>query len=335
MRKLVSVQKITDKMSIKDADKIEVVKILGWQCIVEKGKFSIGDKVLYFEIDSLLPELPEYEFLRNRSWINNQFGKGFRIRTIKLKGYISQGLVLSIPDEYKDCEVDTDMTEKLHVLKYDPIEISNATTKGKFPSELHKTDEIRIQTVPELIPELYKDTFYITLKMDGMSGTFFNINNRIGVCSRNLELNRNEKSPYWMVFDKYNLERILLDNNNLAIQGEVCGINIQKNPIGLSDIQLYVFDIYDILQQKYYDFIEFEDFCNKYKLTTVPIISINTLFSASISDEDIFKLSDRKYNNGHPAEGIVIRTMSYKYSDIIKGRYSFKVENFNYLLLKK
>ena len=87
MRKLASVRMVSDLRPIQGADRIEVARVDGWECVVKKGEFSIGEQIVYIEIDSILPERPEFEFLRDRK---------FRVRTIKLRGQVSQGLVLPL-----------------------------------------------------------------------------------------------------------------------------------------------------------------------------------------------------------------------------------------------
>ena len=112
MRKLVSIQEIKDIKPIENADKIEVVKVLGWNVVVKKDEFKIGDKIVYAEIDSLFPEKEEFEFLRDRH---------FRIRTIRLRGQVSQGICFPmdiLPEG--NYEIGDDVTKILGVTKYEP-----------------------------------------------------------------------------------------------------------------------------------------------------------------------------------------------------------------------
>jgi len=87
--KLASIQKITALNSIEGADNIEVADILGWKVVVKKGMFKVGDLVCYCQIDCIAPELPYFEFLRERK---------FRIKTIKLRKQVSQGLIVGLDD---------------------------------------------------------------------------------------------------------------------------------------------------------------------------------------------------------------------------------------------
>lgn len=94
-RQLVTIRKVADIKPIPNADNIELAIVDGWQCVVKKGEFKVGDNGIYFEIDSFIPMgKPYFEFLRKdaREWCGIL---GTRIRTIKLRGQISQGLLLS------------------------------------------------------------------------------------------------------------------------------------------------------------------------------------------------------------------------------------------------
>ena len=113
MRRLATVRTITEIKPIEKADAIEVAIVDGWECVCKKNEFKVGEKVVYIEIDSIVPDRPEFEFLRDRK---------FRVKTIKLRGQVSQGLVLplSILPQNKNYKVDDDVTDILGVIKYDP-----------------------------------------------------------------------------------------------------------------------------------------------------------------------------------------------------------------------
>lgn len=180
MRKLASIQKITNLSPIEGADNIEVASVLGWKVVVKKGEFYVGELVVYCEIDSILPDWPEFKFLKPR---------GMRIKTIRLKGQISQGIcfkldivsvfkaisygVISINQKIEVIHREGyDVTQMLGIIKYEPPCIhSNGPNKpkGNFPSFIPKTDEVRIQTIPEFL-EIYKDEpCVVTEKLDGTS----------------------------------------------------------------------------------------------------------------------------------------------------------------------
>jgi RNA ligase (TIGR02306 family) len=205
-RKLATIQKISWIKPIPNADKIEVAGILGWQIVINKKEgFKVGDKVVFCEIDSIVPERPEFEFLRPR---------GFRVKTIKLRGQVSQGLALPIsilPIDnahpiWDDSEltVGLDVTDILDIKKYVPYipACLAGEVKGQFPSFIPKTDETRIQSVPDVLTRHNRKTFIVTEKVDGSSMTVYYNNGEFGVCSRNLDLKETEKNSFWKVARK-------------------------------------------------------------------------------------------------------------------------------------
>ncbi len=333
-RKLATIQEIKSIDSIEGADSIEVASILGWKVVVKKDEFKQGELCIYCEIDSVLPEREEFEFLRNRK---------FRIKTVKLRGQISQGIVFPLSilskTQQKKCDrygIGTDLTETLEITKYEiPLDKQlGGNIKGNFTIYVPKTDEIRIQSEPELIEEIQGVFCYITTKLDGTSATFIKNEDEIHVCSRNNSLKQTDNNIYWDMYKKYNLESILNDVPfNVAIQGEICGPKIQKNPLGLEQHSLFVFNVYDIDKQWYINKESLESFCIIHGLQTVPIDKSDLEFTFNM--DDLLKMAEGKYSNGKEREGIVIRPMKETYSNVLKGRLSFKVVNNKYLLKEK
>jgi len=326
MRKLASVQRIKEISMIKGADSIEVASILGWKVVVKKSEFKVGDLVVYCEIDSVLPEgRPEFEFLRN---------KKFRIKTIKLRNQVSQGIAFPLnilpKNEYKEGE---DVTDIIGVTKYEvPIPAClSGEVKGSFPGYVYKTDETRIQAEPNLIEEFKGRKVYISQKIDGTSGTFCNFDDEIDVCSRNLSLIEKEDNTFWKLFHKYEMKKIFESVGNFAIQGEVAGPGIQKNRLCLKDHELFVFNIFNIDKSKYLDFKDMIDFCKKWNLTHVPILESDIEFNYTL--DELLKLAQGKYEGTkNDAEGIVIRPIIETYSKTLNSRLSVKVINNKFLL---
>ena len=324
-RKLASIQKVLDIQPISGADKIECVSVLGWKIVAQKGIHIPGQLVVYIEIDSVLPERPEFLFLKDRK---------FRIKTIKLRGQISQGICfpLAILPEGTQVEEGLDVTDVLGVSKYE-IPISpqlRGLIKGSFPGYLRKTDEPRIQSFPEVLNEIKEKYVYITEKVDGTSVTFSHKDGEIEICSRNLSLKETEDNLYWKIFRKYNIEKILKELGNFAIQGEIAGPGIQKNPLGLQEHQLFIFNVYDINRHCYENFFSFNEICNRYNLPKVKILWKDVKFVWSI--ENLLEMAKGTYESNKPREGIVIRPMLELYSSTLKDRLSFKVINNDYLL---
>jgi RNA ligase (TIGR02306 family) len=343
-RKLATIQQIAKLEPIEGADSIERATIKGWQCVVRKGVFQVGDGCVYFEVDSLLPASPEYEFLRKSSY--NIRLNGHRIRTIKLRGQISQGLVLQFSEipilaarpKTDVWDVGVDVTELLGVRKYEP-EIHPSLmgdVKGAFPGFIPKTDEERIQNAPGVLTRYPDKLFVITEKVDGTSSTFYVNEGEFGVCGRNWELKDTEKNTYWEVARKLNIENRLRNfGKNIAIQGEICGPGIQKNKYALSEFKLFVYHVFDINSYRYFDHEELMKFCKNMSFDMVPEVEVNFNLAEKLPTvEAAVSFSNAKslLNPLSMREGIVIKSM-VESTDPELGRLSFKVIN-PYFLLK-
>ena len=281
MRSLASIKRIKALHPIEGKDRIVLAEVDGWTVIVQKSDYNEGDLCVYVEIDSVLPEKPEFEFLRS---------KDFRIRTMKMAGCISQGICfpLSILPDGTYNEGD-DVTDIIGVKKWERKDATDvnedavrAATKAKypkwlmrhkwfrqlvykrgdhrqskaFPDFISKTDETRIQNVPFYLDS--DDEWTVTEKIDGQSGTFalvrrkrlFRTRYEYIVCSRNLRLFTRDSSSYWAVSDKYEIEknlRAFLDRNPevewVAVQGECISPKVQGNKYKVSEPDLFVFNL--------------------------------------------------------------------------------------------
>ena len=164
-RKLASIQLIKELTPISGADAILCAKVLGWECVVKKSEFAVGDKCVYFEIDSVLPIASWNDHLRKEA------DKKLRVKTIRLRGQLSQGLALPLsmlpPDEY---EVGMDVTSLIGVEKYEPVVPTHlaGVVKGNFPTFLNKTDELRLQSEPNVLSEAISKGLMLvgTIKME-------------------------------------------------------------------------------------------------------------------------------------------------------------------------
>lgn len=333
MRKLASVQKINYIKSIENADNIETIGVLGWECVSKKNEFKENDKCVYFEIDSLLPERPEFEFLRNSCYKEDL--KKFRLRTIKLRKKISQGLALPlfVFPEIENLEIGTDVTEILGIEKYEPpIPAQIAGDSRSFSWPISKTDETRVQTEEglSLLENLKNKPYYISLKLDGTSSTYIIKDDEFHVCGRNYSYKKNNDHSFWQIEERYNIEQGLRNlKNQIAIQGECVGPGIQKNPLGLKFFDFFVFNVVDIHNNIKLPFHDAKKIVEGLGLKFVPIIETGEFFSYSM--EDLLEKAKGKYieyfensKKDQEREGIVIRS--------ICSNISFKAINNNFLL---
>ena len=326
-RKLASIQIIRNIQPIENADNIERVDILGWHLVAKKEEFEIGDKCIYCEVDSVLPDRPEFEFLKS---------KNFRIKTIKLRGQISQGICfpLSIIDSYFGVELKEGdgLTEFLGVTKYEiPVSVTmSGKVKNTFPDFLPKTDEIRIQSVPEIL-ERYRNTIcYVTEKVDGCSITVYLRDGEFNVASRRMVYLDTPENIWWQISHKLDLENRLKSlGKNIAIQGEVLG-NIQGNKYKLKENRVLWFNAFDIDNQEYLPFVRFIDLIKDLGLETVPILETNFILDKTVDELVEYSKGVSKLFNIY-REGVVIRPLTEKQDNDI-GRLSFKVVNPDFLL---
>ena len=343
MRKLASVQRIWKIEPIEGADRIELAHVLGWQCVVNKGQFQEMDPAVYFEVDSFLPIAPEYEFLRATSYRKTDImGEGFRLRTMKFRGQISQGLLLPVsafPAIPADAEVGTDVTELLGVKKWEIEEriTTGGTMIGTLPYDIPHTDETRVQAEPELIQAFAGLPYYISTKMDGSSHSVGIDENGFHVTGHNYEYKDDGKSPFYELVKSMGLQEkmeVFAADNKLSvftIQGELCAPGIQKNRLKLTKPAWYVFTIRE--NGKRVGLTRMLEICEKLQLESVPIEEIGTDLPAKYPTvEALLKRADGNYPRGGKKEGIVIRPTEPVYCELISGALSMKVVSNKYLL---
>lgn len=328
--KLASIETIKEIVPHNGADKLEIAKILGWQSIVKKGEFKAGDKVVFVVIDTILPNAPWSEFLADK----NNPEKPIRLRTVKLRGEYSQGIVLPLsvlPENVQGWHESADVGGALNIKKYEkeiPAQLSGEVLGG-FPSFLAaQTDEDNGLSYPDLVDEVLKhDYITVTKKLDGSSCTIIIEDKQIKyVCSRRLSLKETEQNSFWNVARKLDLSA--LSEGRYVIQGELMGPGVQGNQLKLIEPELYVFQV--SYNGEFYPYIDMVYECrNVLQCKYVPHVDdFHTI--SPISVEDLQKLADSQMlPDGSAAEGIVVRPQSYINAG--NGRpLSFKIINRNF-----
>lgn len=359
MRQLATIRTVASTRPIQGADRIEVAQVDGWECVVKKGEFEVGQHIVYVEVDSVMPERPEFEFLRDRK---------FRVRTIKLRGQVSQGLVLPLDilpaGNYK---LGDDVTELLGVTKYDPQAQQEALLltkqpktpanpiakflmrfkwyrrlfikpkrKGGFPDWIVKTDETRIQNLTTLFDiESKKGTpFSVTEKVDGQSATYFlqKISRRkyeFGVCSRNIRLGMPDNSSYWTIARKYDIENVLKkligEYKTIVLQGEICGDGIQGNKYRISGYDLFAFNL--IYPDHKCTTAEIREVLAPFGIKSVPIVEEGKVLPETIAELVEYSKGKSVVRKEQKREGVVMRN--------VQSGISFKVINPDFLLAEK
>ena len=349
MRQLASIQKIWKLEPIEGADRIELAHVLGWQCVVKKGEFKEGDLGVYFEIDSFLPIRPEFEFLRASSYKNTELmGEGFRLKTQKFRGQISQGLVLPMSIVEKEgwhgLPEGTDVTELLGVRKFEMPEMamSGGTAIGELPGNVPNTDETRIQEVPELLQEFGDLEYYISTKIDGSSHSVSIDENGVHFMGHNYEYKPDNKCNFYQHIKKAypalaeDMTEYMKKNgySSVVVQGEYAGPGIQENKLKLKAPKWFVFDVRVNGQR-----VPLDDMLRaveRFNLTPVPIEERGKRLSERYPTiEALLERADGEYPSGGKKEGIVIRPAEPVYSSLLGTDLSMKVINNKYLLKQK
>ena len=370
-RKLASVQTVKAIKPIEGADRIEIVQILNWDCVARKGEYQVGDKVVYFEIDSLLPDIPAFEFLKGSSW--SQKLSKYKISTHKFRNQISQGLVIPIsqaveiydqinpdyadtalPEEMMNPVEGTDLTELLKIEKYEPS-VSNGALGDIIHHEWYipKTDEERIQVCATDVLPAYmnseQDDWYSSIKLDGTSCTVGLFDDAFLIGGRNQFYK--DENMYTTTVNKYfkNGAKEKFENYRaingiyVAFQGELCGPGIQGNKLGLKEKEWFIFNAFVSKTGKNGSYVKCDllymlKLCEEFGLKHVPLIDA----------EDKFKF-DPEETVDNTVEKLLKYVDDIKYKKYFEGAspsqiaegvvfrtedmtYSFKVVSNKYLL---
>ena len=352
---LASIQKIIAITPIEGADMVETATVLGWTVVVKKGEFKVGDLCTYIQIDTVVPEKPEFEFLRERK---------FRVKTIKLRKQLSQGLIVPLPEgKFKEGD---DVTELLGVIKYEKPDTNpqlyekprvpkvwykkclylakmnvlyklfpdlKKNGRTSFPTNLVSiTDEERIQNIPQTLTTHAGKTFITSYKLDGSSITIiynklFWIFDKFRICSRRFELH-DTNNDWHRVFNDTNFKVHILKlvklfkTNDIIVQGEAIG-RFNGNHHNLPKDEIRLFNIY--VNGKRINQKQFIEVCVENEIPHCPLYKEIVL---NHSLEQILKESELKdvINPKAHAEGLVWRC--------VEDNKSFKVINNKFLLAK-
>lgn len=295
MRKMATIRKIDSIRPILGADAIECAIVGGWTCVVKKGEYSASDLVVYCEIDSFIPTAIAPFLTKPGHYAKTFEGvEGERLRTVKLRGQLSQGLLLPLSIlTMVESELfeGLDVSFPLGITKYEaPIPACIAgEVKGMFPSQIPKTDQERIQNLTAELEEWKAEnlTWEVTEKLDGSSMTVYVMDGEVGVCSRNLDLKRNPDNSLWRAAIKHRLEEKLAGYGNIAVQGELVGNGIQDNMYKMRDQDFYVYDVYNIDAGRYFTPAERKTFVQALNLLHCPVLAYSAKLMDTLGISDI------------------------------------------------
>lgn len=321
-RQLVTLETISEINPIPDADAIEVAKVRGWNVVVKKGEFQVNEEVLYFEIDSFLPiSDPRFAFLEPRGVRVQDGVTGHVLKTVRLRGQYSQGLLKPVSEFPEGVP---------EIVKFDPPLPAGleGSVEGQFLYQFApKTDAERIQNLGRVLPEILRNTWIATEKIDGTSTTFVNDNGTLRACSRNWEISR--PSARFDLADKLNLlEHLPVD---FALQGEYYGENIQGNPLKIKGTDFKAFNLYEKTENgpRWVPYPEWPEGLRALRVPMLPLSLPNTI-------DEIVEQADGLMSQIAPqrrAEGIVWQ--GGKGFDFLGNRGGFKAISNAYLAKQK
>ena len=352
-RKLATIRKIEEIKPIEGADAIEAARVDGWWVVIKKGEFAVGDTVIYLEIDSWVPQ--ELAPFLVKGAIPREYNgvKGERLRTVKLRGQISQGLILPLYNygptaaamqachstrPYDPDETHFDVSEVLGIQKWEPEVAASmrGTIRGNFPSWLRKTDQERIQNCYKEVSKKFDSLWVAEEKLDGSSMTVGMLGDEVHVCSRNLSIKLDDVENTFVktALSTNAINALMSYGKNIALSGELIGPGIQGNKYALTAHQWHIFDIYDVDAGCYMTPFEREvvltDLMKMHdlKVHKVPFVTGDSLENTSV--DDLLKHAEgvSALNHKTQREGIVWKCFD-------DGDLSFKAISNSWLIKNK
>jgi RNA ligase (TIGR02306 family) len=330
MRKLATIRTIAEIRPIENADAIELAIVDGWQAVVKKGEFSVGDNIIYLEIDSWVPHSLAPFLSKGRDPREYNGVPGEVLRTMRLRGALSQGLILPMSVlgfPVIDNDGSGDVTEVLGIQKYEREQSAQLAgiTRGSFPSFIPKTDQERVQNLKRELVD-WQDQgieWEVTEKLDGSSMTVYRYNDDVGVCSRNLNLKEDDNNTFWKTaINQQLIETLTHAGVNYALQGELVGPGIQGNRYGLDNHQFFLFDVYDIDRGEYLAPADRRQWADAFNIHHVPILE-HDLFTPTIPDA-LAMAEWESFRGSKTREGIVFKSLC--------GKRHFKAISNKFLL---
>jgi RNA ligase (TIGR02306 family) len=331
MRKLATIRKIDNILPIPGADAIECAVVGGWKVVVKKGEYQAGDLGIYCEIDSWIPHALAPFLSKGREPRVFEGVEGERLRTVKLRGQISQGLLLPTVGQTPLTGEGDDLTEFLGIKKWEkalPAQLAGQA-KGNFPTAIPKTDQERVQNLVQEIALAQGDEFEVTEKLEGSSMTCYLIGDEFGVCSRNLDLKETEGNSFWATARAEDIEakmrglRVKSTFTDFAVQGELIGPGIQGNIYNLSKCEFRVFDVYDIQSGEYLNPFSRNLMVGMMELRHVPVIDAEFVLNTDV--DGLLNMAESKSELADvQREGLVFKQNN--------GGFSFKAISNAYLI---
>jgi len=314
-RKLATIERIEEIRAIPEADKICAYRVKDWWVVDQVNKYEVGQRVIYVECDAWVPTAVAPFLSKGKEPRVYEGIAGERLRTVRLKKQLSQGLLLPIdvlPHSLGfvfGSTVGEDVSNWLGIIKWEaPIPAQLAgQVRGNLPAGIIKTDQNRVQNIGKYLSEYYSYTFEKTEKLHGSSCTMYlDSNDEFHVCSRSLDLKPDENNSFWKAAIKYNVEQKMREApmHGIAIQGELIGEGINGNQYK-TQLDFYVFDMFNVTTQQYAPSFNRQQIAAKLGLKHVPVIDTVMLDDSWPVEYMLEEAEGASQLNGSSREGIV------------------------------
>jgi RNA ligase (TIGR02306 family) len=339
-RKLARIVRIDAISPIAKADAIECAHVGGWTVVVKKGEFAPGDLAIYFEIDAFLPEgNPAWQFLVDKVPFDFDGRRGHVLRSVTMRGQVSQGLLLPLMAEHAGACLGQDVSELLGVVKYEPPIPKELAGKarGYRPSLVPETDEERVQNLALELAEWVQAApgelvWEETEKLEGNSCSYALLDDEFRVCSRQVDYYESDDNPLWTVARRLEVEHKLrhhFGSRNIVLQGELVGPGIEGNIYGLTEHRFYLFRVYEVETGTWMAPSERHALAETLGIPHVPVIDGAFEFTPGMGMAELLAMADgpSAVNPARRREGIVFKGIGH--------RQRFKVVSNKYLLNAK
>lgn len=308
---------------------LDIATVLGWQCVVKKGQYHIGQKVVFFPPDTVLPnEVAE------RLGVSNYLSNG-RVRTIKLRGEYSFGLVILPEHDWAEGE---NVADYYGATKYEPpVRTTAGDAEQDHPLFLPYTNLENLRNFPDIL--VPGELVVVTEKLHGTNCRWGSIDGEEMAGSHRLRRKRPENlmaSLYWLPFIHKGVQHLLTGlqkdgHRQIIFYGEVVGPRVQTLTYGQPKPTFYVFDL--LLDWKWMDYASLESLCDFYRVPMVPTLGI-----IRFSMEHVARMAEGTTTlmstKSHIREGVVVAPCEER-NDPRIGRVKLKYVSDTYLHKKE
>jgi len=314
-----------------NADRLELAQVLGWQLVVLKGQYHVGEKLVYFPIDTILP-LELSERFNVTRYLSKQ-----RIRCAKLRGEPSFGLAIP-PDQ--DWPVGENVAEFYGALKYEPpVRVSAGDAETAHPLFVAYSEIENMRNFPTIFAE--SESVILSEKLHGTQCRVGSIEGELMAGSKQVRRKRPVEdrfasNTYWFPLSLEPVRTLLEDlgrvHQQVILFGEVYGSKIQSFHYGLHGvIGFRAFDL--LLDGHYQDWPNFLETCARYGVETVPVLA-----TLAFDLNEIKRFSEGKTHmmqqDAHIREGVVVRPERERHHPSV-GRGILKYVSDSYLFGEK